>query len=101
VILSEYLPHSTDPDILVELVDPPESSLHLLTEVSAESDMIDTVVNDPLLINDKVKAANSHIFYCKKTHQVVWALWIQPKQTLRLRYSYRLLWPEGQEITIY
>jgi hypothetical protein len=26
VILSEYLPHSTDPDILMELVDPPESN---------------------------------------------------------------------------
>jgi hypothetical protein len=84
----------------VELVDPSESSLHLMTDASAESDMIDSVVNHALLTTENAKA-ETHIFYCKKTHQVVWALWIQPKQTLRLRYSYRILWPEGQEIAIY
>jgi hypothetical protein len=90
VILSEYLPHSTDPDILVELVDPPETSLHLLTEVSAESDMIDTVVNDPLLINDKVKAANSHILDCKKTHQV-WASRVKKSSLVVFRLRKLLL----------
>jgi hypothetical protein len=84
----------------VQLIDPVESSLHLVEDMTAESDMIDYVVNHALLASENPKV-QTHIFHCKKTHQVVWALWIQPGQTLRLRYSYRILWPEGHEINIY
>ena len=100
VILSEYLPHSTEPDIIVQLIEPPEPSLHLVEDITAESDLIDYVLNHSLLTSENSKVS-THIFHCKKTHQVVWALWIQPGQTLRFKYSYRILWPEGHEINIY
>lgn len=100
VILSELLPHSTEPDIIVELVDPIESAVNLVVDMTSESDMIDYVVNHVLLATENPKV-QTHIFHCKKTHQIIWALWIKPQQTLRFRYSYRILWPDGQEISIY
>lgn len=100
LILSEFLPHSTEPDIIVELIDPIEAAVNTVLDMTSESDMIDYVVNHALLSSENPKV-QTHIFHCKKTHQIVWALWIQPQQTLRLRYSYRILWPDGQDIAIY
>ncbi len=39
-----------------------------------------------------------HVFLSEGSHNIVYAQWLQPGQTLQTGLKYRIIWPEGKNI---
>ena len=100
LVLSEYVPHSSEQDIQVTLLSPPPEKVIMLSKDLEEEEAILSEVLAHPAVHGSATADGMITFLSEKTHHIVWAKWLRPREVLRLNYKYRILWPENQEVYI-
>jgi hypothetical protein len=124
LVLSEYLPHSTEEDIQVDqasatiprsthvlyitklcfqvnlFAPDPSSVIQLDGELEDPDDILTAVLSHSALRLSPHSSSSSSgemtAFLSAKTHNLLWAKWLQPRETVRFNYKYRILWPEAK-----
>eukprot|EP00598_Pedospumella_elongata_P005988 CAMPEP_0184970786 /NCGR_PEP_ID=MMETSP1098-20130426/3135_1 /TAXON_ID=89044 /ORGANISM="Spumella elongata, Strain CCAP 955/1" /LENGTH=711 /DNA_ID=CAMNT_0027492765 /DNA_START=79 /DNA_END=2214 /DNA_ORIENTATION=- len=107
VILSEYLPHVGEEGIKVELLKPAKEDILQVNgdaahqDVWSEQDFVAEVLAHPKLAKPADKAPKSdkmYVFVSEGSHNIVYAQWVQPGQTLQTGLKYRITWSDGKNI---
>lgn len=100
MVFSEYLPHSSEDDIRVDLMSPDLEKVITLDKDIEDPDEVIASVLAHSAVKASLTADGMIAFMSAKTHNVVWAKWLRPQERVTFNYKYRLLWPEAKEIYI-
>jgi uncharacterized protein (TIGR02231 family) len=115
IIVVEVLPHSPDEKIVVELLEPPVSSLLKpnadAPPITSEQDFVSNL--DSFGAQDESRAPTApsqaggtpvwpkdFTTLNKHTNHVVWLKTVAPGEKVEVKFTYRIMWPQGQPIEI-
>jgi len=98
VIIAEHVPRSSEEDIKIELQSPTSQEYHSFAENQGnEYDLLNYVLKDP-----EAKKTNKkiRIYYSDSNKLVIWAVFVNPRETVNLSLKYRISWPDGKKIVM-
>jgi hypothetical protein len=87
----------------------PSSAIQLDGELEDPDDILTAVLSHSALRLSPHSSSSSSssssgemtAFLSAKTHSLLWAKWLQPRETVRFNYKYRILWPEAKGGEVY
>lgn len=114
VIIAEVLPISGSDKITVELLQPPPASLVKAGEAAVLSSNQEAAFANLAAISEAAAGAggSTHstdgevhwpkdcVSLNKTTNSLVWLKTIQPGEKVQLNFSYRIIWPQGSQISV-
>ncbi|KAJ1440287.1 hypothetical protein B484DRAFT_443486 [Ochromonadaceae sp. CCMP2298] len=114
-VISDYLPHPSTDEIKVELLSPPAKGLTKFPdspktskdskvpisqssqEVYGEEEFVSRVLAHPAL--QAPAEAGVFAFLAGGSHNLVFAKWVMPGESVTTLLKYRIVWPEGKQIS--
>lgn len=103
VIFAETIPQSEDDEVKVELQSPDPGKLQRLDKTGTvynSEEFLQAVLAHPLVVAGQEKGASGAELVFAGGDQLIWVKWMEPGELWRTGFKYRMVWPDGNEISI-